>query len=365
MELLARAGELEASGRDIVHMELGEPDQSAPGHVVKAAFQAIKEGYTTYTPTEGIHELRRAVSGHYAREYDVELDPDRVFITMGVSPALFLVFSFLLNPGDEVVIHEPYYPPYPKCISYLGGRVRSVKLDRTDGFAIDLERMLASVTGRTKAILINSPSNPTGMIADREVLTGLADSGITIISDEIYHRITYGVKAASILEFTDNCWVLNGFSKVYGMTGWRLGWVICPRDALDQLKAVHQNFFLSANAFVQKAGEAALTGPQDFVSDRLEIYNQRRIYLIESLAKLGWRLGSEPQGAFYLLADISSTGLDGLTVSRRLLEEAGVAVTPGLDFGELAGDFIRFSYATDLERIKVGVARIRRWLERF
>ena len=364
MELLAKARRLEAEGRDIVHMELGEPDRPAPQHVIDAAFKAVRDGYTSYTPTQGIAELQEAIAGFYLREYGVSVDIGRIIVTMGVSPALFLVFSSLLNPGDEVVIHEPYYPPYPKCIDYLGGKVRYVNLDPTAGFPIETGKLLEAVTGKTKAVLLNSPSNPTGMMTDRQALKLLAESDVTIISDEIYHRITYGIKAASILEFSDNCFVLNGFSKVYGMTGWRLGWIICPEEFISPLRKIHQNFFLSANSFVQKAGVFALNGPQDYVNETIEIYDRRRCYLITELTKLGWRLTSEPQGAFYLLTDVSNTGMDGMEVANRLLEEAGVAVTPGLDFGEIASDYVRFSYATAIERIEEGVERIKNWLER-
>lgn len=363
MELLAKARLLEAEGRDIIHMELGEPDRPPPQNVVEAAVKAVQEGYSTYTSTQGIIELRAAVSGFYKREYNVEVDPGRIVVTMGVSPALFLIFSSLLNPGDEIVIHEPYYPPYPQCIEYLGGKAMSVKLDPAAGFPIETERLLKAVTAKTKAILVNSPSNPTGMMSDRDGLKTLADSGITIISDEIYHRITYGIKAASILEFTDNCFVMNGFSKVFGMTGWRLGWIICPEDFVVPLRNVHMNFFLSANSFVQRAGACALNGPQEYVNETIDIYDKRRRYLISELAKLDWELASNPQGAFYLLVDISSTGMNGMELADKLLEEAGVAVTPGLDFGEIGENYIRFSYATAIDRIEEGVRRIRRWLD--
>ncbi len=362
MELMAKARKLEASGRDIVHMELGEPDRPAPSHVIDTAVETVRAGYSTYTPTQGINELREAICGFYLREYGIAVNPDRVIVTMGVSPALFLVFSALLNPGDEVVIHEPYYPPYPQCISYLGGEVKSVKLDAAAGFPIETEKLLDAAGSRARAILINSPSNPTGMMADRMSLKTLAESGITIISDEIYHRITYGTKAASILEFTDNCFVLNGFSKVFGMTGWRLGWIICPDRFAGALRNIHMNFFLSANSFVQQAGVSALNGPQDFVDETIRIYDRRRRYLIEALTELNLGPASEPQGAFYLLADVSSTGMDGMQAAERLLEEAGVAVTPGLDFGEIGSNYIRFSYATAIERIEEGVHRIKNWL---
>jgi len=362
MELLSKAHQLEAAGRDIIHMELGEPDRSPPQHVNDVACKAIQDGYSSYTPTQGILELREAISLFYRREYNVTVDLDRIIVTMGVSPALFLVFSALLNPSDEVVIHEPYYPPYMQCIPFVDGIVRSVKLDPATGFQIDPNKMLNAVNSRTKAILINSPSNPTGMTADREVLKILAENGVTIVSDEIYHRITYGTKAASMLEFTDNCIVMNGFSKVFGMTGWRLGWVICPKQYVTAMQNIHMNFFLSANSFVQKAGAIALNGPQDFVQETIGIYDRRRRYLIGELANIGWTLASEPQGAFYLLANISSTGMDGMTLANRLLEEAGVAVTPGLDFGESASNYVRFSYATAIERIKEGIRRIRKLL---
>ncbi|NQT35614.1 pyridoxal phosphate-dependent aminotransferase [bacterium] len=362
MELLTKARNLESAGRDIIHMELGEPDRSPPQHVGDAAIKAIKDGYSTYTPTQGIIELREAVSLFYQREYGVGIDPGRIIVTMGVSPALFLVFSSILNRGDEVIIHEPYYPPYPQCIKYLDGKVRSVKLDSEAGFPIDTGRLIEAVSNRTKAILINSPSNPTGMMADRQAMKALAESGVFVISDEIYHRITYSTKAASILEFTDNCIVMNGFSKVFGMTGWRLGWIVCPEKLVAAMQRVHQNFFLSANSFVQKAAVHALNGPQEYVTETIDIYDQRRRYLIDALSKLGWELASNPQGAFYLLVDVSSTGLDGMTLADRLLEEAEVAVTPGLDFGETVSGYIRFSYATAIERIEEGVSRIEKWL---
>ena len=363
MDLLAKARELEKQGRDIVHMELGEPDRSPPPNVVERAIEALRQGCSTYTPTQGTYELCEAVSRFYRRQCRVEVDPDRIIITMGVSPALFLVFSTLLNPGDEVLIHEPYYPPYPQCIEFLGGRVHKVKLNPKDGFRIGSDQILSRISADTKAILVNSPSNPTGMMADRTTLKTLSDCGITIISDEIYHRITYGVDAASILEYTDNCYVMNGFSKVYGMTGWRLGWVICPEEAVSQMRKIHQNFFLSANSFVQQASIEALDGPQDYVTETIAIYDKRRKYLISELNRIGWQLTSDPVGAFYILADISSTGLDGMSLAHRLLAEAGVAVTPGIDFGQASTNYVRFSYATALERIKEGVKRIEGWLE--
>jgi len=362
MELLDKARQLEAAGRDIVHMELGEPDRPPPPEVVDAAYRALEEGYSTYTPTQGIAELREAIARFYRRAYGVSVSPGRIIVTMGVSPALFLVFGALLEPGDEVLLHEPYYPPYPQCIRFMGGRVRCVKLDPGAGFPIDVERLLTEVNADTRVILVNSPSNPTGMMADRETLKAVVDAGKMMVSDEIYHRITYGTKAASMLEFTDDCFVLNGFSKVYGMTGWRLGWIICPERFAASLQRIHQNFFLSANSFVQMAGVSALDGPQGYVDETLEIYDRRRRYLIGELGRLGWRLASEPQGAFYLLADVSSTGMDGMTLAERLLDEAGVAVTPGVDFGEIATTFIRFSYATAIERIEEGVRRIEDWL---
>ena len=361
MELLARARQLEADGRDIVHMELGEPDRPAPYHVIEAAFRAVREGYSTYTPAQGIAELREAIAGFYMREYGVRISPERIIVTEGVSPALFLVFSALLDAGDEVVIHEPYYPPYMQCIGFLDGKVKSIKLDASAGFPIDSTKLINAVNAKTKAILLNSPSNPTGMMIDHAGLEAIAESGVTIVADEIYHRITYGVQAASILEWTDNCFVLNGFSKVFGMTGWRLGWIICPDEFVDPLRKIHQNFFLSANAFVQKAGVAALSGSQDYVAETVAIYKERRAFLIEELGCIGWKPVSDPQGAFYLLVDVSNTGLDGITLADKLLDEAGVAVTPGIDFGESAANHVRFCYATGIDRIEEGVKRIKKW----
>ncbi len=366
MDILARATELEAEGRDIVHMELGEPDAATPRHVIDAAKQALDQGFTRYTPTEGYADLRVAVAAYYAREYGVQVDPERVFVTMGVSPAQFLAFSLLADTEGRVVMGDPCYASYPHTARYLGLEVVRVPLSGDDGWRLNADKVRPCLTGDESALLVNSPANPTGTVLHDEDLKKLVELPVPlIVSDEIYHRLVYGERARSILEFAspERCVVLNGFSKVYGMTGWRIGWMIVPAAWIEPLKAVHQHFFLSANAFVQRAALAALENPQDSVDAIVDDYRLRRNLLLEGLRAIGWTIPCDPEGAFYILADGRRWENNSLRMARRILEEAGVAVTPGIDFGTAAEGHIRFSYSASLQRIKEGLSRLSDWAE--
>ena len=365
MELLAQSRFLESQGRDIVHMELGEPDFRTPHHIIEAAFRAAKDGFTSYTPAEGLLELRQALSRYYREQYDVEVDPERFIVTVGSSPALWMILSAILETGDRVLMSDPHYACYPNDVRFVGGEPVTFSVCAEDGFRTDPLRAWDEANGRVKVFLINSPANPTGAVIEPADLKMLAELPIPhIISDEIYHRITYGVQAHCMLEYRPDAFVVSGFSKLYAMTGWRLGWIICPPEFVEPLRRIHQNVFLCASSFVQKAGAAALTGPQDDVDKMVRTYDERRVFILGALRQMGFGVPVEPRGAFYILADARHLDQSSERLSHRLLTEAGVAVTPGIDFGSAAEGFLRFSYATSLERIAEGMKRLESWLKR-
>ncbi len=366
MEVLESAQALEAKGRHIIHLEVGEPDFPTAPHICEAACTAIGQGATKYTHSQGTLSLREAVVESYHRKFGVELSPSQVIVTSGTSPALLMVFMALLEKRDEVIMSNPHYACYPNFVKYLGGTPVFVYTNETNGFALEPETVRQCLSSNTKAILINSPSNPGGHIMSSESLQGLAaiadEKGIPIISDEIYQGLIYSGEDHSILEYTKNAFVLNGFSKLYAMTGWRLGYIICPPECVRAIQKIHQNFFICANSFVQEAGVAALNGPQEHVKEMVQIYNTRRQYMLKRLLGMGLEVRKEPMGAFYVLADARKYGNDSLELSRRILNEAGVAVTPGIDFGNGAEGYLRFSYANNIENIKEGMDRLEAFL---
>ena len=363
MDILEAAQELQRRGEDIIHLEIGEPDFGAPDYVVEAAIEALRGGQTRYTHCQGIVELREAICEQYHRSYHVRIRPEQVFVNSGSSPAMFSVFGVLLDPGDEVILTNPHYACYPSIFSFIGGRPVYLGLRGEEGFRFRVEEAKKLITPRTKAILINSPANPTGIVMDRGDLEALAQCPhCFIISDEIYHGLVYEGAAHSILECTDRAFVLNGFSKVYGMTGWRLGYSIVPEPFIRPMQKVQQNFFISANAFVQRAGVAALSGPQDHLAEHVEEYDRRRRFLIKRLREIGFGIAVEPTGAFYVLADARRYSRDSHRLAFELLERAKVAVTPGIDFGSNAEGYLRFSYSNAMEQIAEGMNRLDRCL---
>ncbi len=367
MEILERAIAMERCGKDIVHMEVGEPDFDTPECIKEAAARALAQGETHYTHSMGILELRQAIARHYRDKYGVEVDPERVVVTNGTSPALMLIFASMLDPGDEVILSNPGYSCYPNIVEFVEGKPVEVRVHEEDGFQYHYDEILPLISGRTKAILINSPSNPTGnLLKDRAMreISSLARKGLYIVSDEIYHGLVYKGKEHSILEYTDHAFVINGFSKLYAMTGWRLGYLIAPEEFVRPIQKMQQNLFISANSFVQRAGIAALTQAGDEVSEMVRTYDQRRRYLIPKLREIGFRIAVEPEGAFYILAGAQHFSRDSYAFAMELLENASVAVTPGIDFGSGGEGYIRFSYTMDLEHLKKGVERLGRYLEK-
>ena len=366
VEMGERASALERAGHDIVHLEFGEPDFEAPAVVREALEKAIKDGRTRYTHSLGILPLREAIAEHYATTYGVRISPDQILVTAGTSPAMLLLFGHLLDPGDEVVLSDPYYACYPNFIRYADGRPVHVGVTEEDGWELRPEAIRERLTPRTKAIVVNSPANPTGAVLSAARLAGIAalaaDGSPWIVSDEIYHGLSYEGRARSILEFTDRAFVLNGFSKAYAMTGWRLGWVVAPPDRIRALQTLYGNFFISTNEFVQWAGVAALREAGEESRRFRAIFDERRRAMIAGLRAIGLGVGCEPTGAFYVLANARHLGSDSVRLANEILDACRVAVTPGAAFGANAEGYLRVSYASSLERIQEGLRRLGRFV---
>lgn len=363
MEVLEKAHELERQGRHIIHLEIGEPDFTTPKCICEAGMEAIQRGETHYTHSLGIIELREAICENYKEKYGVNIDPDRIIVTSGTSPALLMIFSALLEYGDEIIISNPHYPCYPNFANYLGAKPNFVNVYEEDGFQLRHDEIKKKIGPKTGAILINSPSNPTGNLLSSERMEKIAGLGPPVISDEIYHGLVYQKQEHSILEFTDNAFVLNGFSKLYAMTGWRLGYLIAPREFIRPLQKIQQNFFISAGTISQWAGVAALKKAQADVEVMKKIYDERRRYMIRKVRELGFGLTVEPEGAFYMLVNAKHLSLNSYELAFEILEKAGVGVTPGIDFGQNAEGYLRFSYANSLGNIKEGLNRIEDFLK--
>ena len=362
MEVLEKAHKMEKMGVNVIHMEVGEPDFDVPACVKKASCEAINDGHTHYTHSLGDPELRSAICKNYKTNYGVAIDPDQVIVTSGSSPAILLALSALLEAGDEVILSDPSYSCYPNFIRFLGGKIIRIPVFAENGFQFDPEAIATQITARTKALIINSPMNPTGNLIDREVMTRLAKLPVTIISDEIYHGLIYNDQAHSILEFTDKAFVLNGFSKLYAMTGLRLGYLIAPMEYIRPMQKLQQNLFICASSVAQRAGIAALENCADDVEKMRAIYNERRVFLIKRLKELGFRIPVEPTGAFYVFVNARHLSNDSYKLAFDILEKAHIGVTPGIDFGSNAEGYLRFSYANSLENLKEGMNRLEKYL---
>jgi len=364
MEVLERAHELEREGRRIIHLEIGEPDFPTPDCICRAAQRAIQDGHTHYTHSLGIIELREAVCRHYRDRYGVEIDPGRVVVTSGTSPALLMAFSALLDPGDEIIVSNPHYPCYPNFARFLGAAPAFVDVFEEDGFQYRPEDIRARMGARTRAVLVNSPANPTGNLLSPDRMEAVADLGLPVIADEIYHGLVYGEKEHTLLEYTDEAFVLNGFSKAYAMTGWRLGYIIAPPRFVRTLQKIQQNLFISAGSVSQWAGVAALNEAGPDVERMRRVYDERRRAMVGRLRDMGFDLPVEPSGAFYILVNAKHLSENSYDLAFEILEEAGVGVSPGIDFGSNAEGYLRFSYANSLENIHEGLDRIEAFLER-
>ena len=362
MEVFERAKELEAAGRDIVYLCVGEPDFPSPAVACEAAIRAIRGGGTTYTHSLGLPELREAIAEHYARRYGVAVDPGRIIVSSGTSPLMFLLFSALLDIGDEIILPDPCYSCYPNFIRFPGGNPCFLRTREEDGFLPRPEEVRSRITPRTRGVFVNSPSNPAGSVLPPAWLEELASLPIPLISDEVYHGLTYEGEERSALEFDPEAFVFGGFSKTFAMTGWRLGYLIVPPSSVRVLQSLHQNFMISANHFVQKAGIAVLREGRRDVEIMRAAYDRRRRHIVERLRAIGLGVRRMPQGAFYVLADARSIHPDSLKLAMEILEATGVAVTPGIDFGEGAQGYLRFSYANSTENIDKAMDRLQEYL---
>lgn len=370
MAILARARELEAQGRDIIHLEVGEPDFATPEPIIQAGIAALKAGHTHYTPALGLVELRRAIARYYQERYAVPLAAERVAVTPGASGGLLLVMAALFNPADEILLADPGYPCNRHFARVVEAKSKSIPVGPDTDYQLTAELVSECWGPQTRGVLLANPGNPTGSVIDAESLRAIhavvRSKGGWLIVDEIYHELIYERIEPTALSLGDDVIVLNSFSKFFLMTGWRLGWLILPealRPAIDKLA---QNLFLAAPTMAQHAALSALTPTtRALLEARKAELKTRRDYLLPELRRLGFEISARPDGAFYLYADCSRFTNDSENFAEQLLQEAGVAITPGTDFGESTGrSHVRFAYTVELSRLQEAVQRIERYLSR-
>ncbi|GLZ89072.1 aminotransferase [Metapseudomonas resinovorans] len=369
MALLARANELQAAGHDVIHLEIGEPDFTTAEPIIQAGQEALAAGHTRYTAARGLPQLREAIAGFYASRYRLNIDPDRILITPGGSGALLLASSLLVDPGKHWLLADPGYPCNRHFLRLVEGGAQLVPVGPETRYQLTPQLVERHWDSDSVGALVASPANPTGTVLHADELAALSQTlkvrGGHLVVDEIYHGLTYGMDASSVLEVDDDAFVLNSFSKYFGMTGWRLGWLVAPADAVPELEKLAQNLYISAPSMAQYA---ALTCFQprtlEIFEQRREEFARRRDYLMPALRDLGFRIAVEPEGAFYLYADISAFGGDAYAFCRHFIETEHLAFTPGLDFGRYqAGHHVRFAYTQSLPRLEEAVQRLARGLK--
>lgn len=368
VEVLTRAKALEAAGRDIVHLEAGEPDFTTAEPIIKAAQKALSDGHTYYSQAAGLPALREAVAHYYETDYGLNIDPGRVIITPGASGALLLIASLLINPGDGMLMADPSYPCNRHFLRLVEGHAQLLPVGPEHRFQLDADRVNAHWQSNTRGVMVASPSNPTGDVLDKEQLQGLVNvcnerQGYLVV-DEIYHGLTYDGAVPSVLEFSDDAFVVNSFSKYFGMTGWRLGWLVAPEAAVAELEKLAQNLFISMSTMAQYGALAAFQPDTRRILDaRRDEYAKRRDVLLPELRALGFKIPSTPGGAFYLYADVGHLTDNCEAFCMDLLERHGVAITPGTDFGEhRASEHVRFAYTTGIQRLEEAIIRLQRVL---
>lgn len=365
MKLLARARALEAQGRSIIHMEIGEPDFETPQPIIRAGIKALELGLTHYTPALGLPALRQAIADFYDTRYQQHVASDNVVITPGSSGALQLVCGVLINPGDEVLLTDPGYPCNRHFVQLMGGIPRFITLSEAKNYQLSLDDIKQNWTDKTRAIILATPSNPTGTVLEISFLKAVAAFAKTknayLIVDEIYQGLVYDVDSETMAGCFDNVFVINSFSKYFCMTGWRIGWLIAPEAFIDDIDKLAQNVFLATSTPGQHAALAAFSDESIALMEiNRQAFQLRRDYLYEGVKSLGFKLGEKPMGAFYLYANSTALSEDSDKLAHDLLENAGVAITPGKDFGlDGASSHVRFAYTTSLEKLAEGVERMR------
>lgn len=371
-QIMAKANELEAQGRSIIHCEIGQPDFTTPRHIIEAAYEAMKAGYTGYGPTPGYPDVRAAIAKEAGERKGLDLSADNIVIVPGGKPIMFFTMLMLVSPGDEVMFPDPGFPIYESCIKFAGGKPVPIPLLDKNDFRIDLEHFKKSITPKTKLIIINNPGNPTGGLMTGSDIEKLAEilkewPDIMILSDEIYDRLVFGEKPASIATFPgfkDRTVILDGFSKTYAMTGWRIGYGIMHPELAKGIEMLMVNSNSCTASFTQRAALAALTGPQDAVYEMRDAFMERRDWVVAALNKIPGISCRNPGGAFYAFPNIESFGIDSHTFCTRLLNEAGVAAAWGTAFGAHGEGHFRLSFANSLDNLKIAVERIADFTEK-
>lgn len=365
-EVLVRARALEARGRDVVHMEIGEPDFPTPPNIVAAGRKALADGYTKYGPTQGDPELREAVADYISSTRGIPVDESRIVVTPGAKPILFYSMLALLEPGDEVLYPNPGFPMYESVIGACGAKPIAVPLLEDRGFSIDLDRFEESLTDRTRLIILNTPQNPTGGTIPPEDLRAIAelvvDRDLLVLSDEIYNLIAFDEKPTSIASMdgmAEKTIILDGFSKAYSMTGWRIGYGVFPNWMVNAICMLQVNCSSHTASFTQRAAIEALRGPQDSVNTMVDEFRRRRDVIVSRLNSIPGVRCAKPGGAFYAFPNISETGIKSDELAERILQEAGVACLTGTSFGTYGEGYLRFSYATALDRVEVALERVK------
>ena len=368
MELLRRAKELESQGRDIIHMEIGEPDFPTPQTIIAAGIKHLQTGNIKYTPAAGLPELREKIAAYYQSRYGVLVNKECIFVTPGASGAFLLALAASLNSGDEVLMADPCYPCNSNFIQIFDGKAKTIPVDATTNYQLTADLIKQHWSTASKGVLIASPSNPTGTLVDPDVFYQCIQTVDNyqgwFYSDEIYHGLVYGKKAQTALEYSDNVFVINSFSKYFGMTGWRIGWLVVPDAFVEAAEKLAQNIFISTPTLSQYA---ALSAFDDETLHELELrrneFVARRDYLYGALLQLGFEIPVKPEGAFYIYANCAKFTDDSHRFALALLAEEGVAVTPGLDFGSYqANQYLRFAYTTSIERMTVAMQRLERFI---
>jgi len=375
MDLLAKAKELEAQGRNIIHLEIGEPDFSTSITITNACVESLKKGLTHYTPSLGLPELRGSIAQFYKKTYKIDINENHIAITPGASGALQLVLGALLNVGDEVLMADPGYPCNRNFVKMLGGVDVNIPVNESSNYQLTTQHIEKHINANTRAVLIASPSNPTGtLISDQEldaIHTLCERRNLFLIVDEIYMGLTYSGQEHSATRYTNvdnhHVFVINSFSKYFGMTGMRVGWLIAPSVMMDAIDRQAQNFFLAASTTAQYGALAALsTESEKEIKRRRDVFRQRRDYLLPELREMGFIISTEPNGAFYLYADCSKFTTDSFQFCFDVLEHTGVAVTPGKDFGANKPEqFVRFAYTRDISVLKTAVERLKNYLNAY
>ncbi|MGE8296456.1 MAG: pyridoxal phosphate-dependent aminotransferase [Pseudomonas sp.] len=369
MALLARANELQAAGHDVIHLEIGEPDFTTAEPIIRAGQAALAAGHTRYTAARGLPQLREAIAGFYAERYRLSVDPQRILVTPGGSGALLLAASLLVDPGKHWLLADPGYPCNRHFLRLVEGAAQLVPVGPDVRYQLTPQLVERHWDADSVGALLASPANPTGTLLHKDELAALStclkQRGGHLVVDEIYHGLTYGCDAPSVLEVDDEAFVLNSFSKYFGMTGWRLGWLVAPEAAVPELEKLAQNLYISAPSMAQHAALACFEpATLEILEERRHEFRRRRDYLLPALRELGFGIAVEPEGAFYLYADISAFGGDAFAFCRHFIETEHVAFTPGLDFGRhQAGHHVRFAYTQNVERLQQAVERIARGLK--